>query len=55
MKDQLGMSPAIEVRDDDFVIATGQQLHDLARERRLLHPPCSGRYRGKTLDPQKLG
>lgn len=36
-KDQLGVSPHIEVRDDDFVIATGQQLHDLARERGVLH------------------
>ena len=31
------MSPAIEVDDDDFVIATGQQLHHLAKERSILH------------------
>lgn len=37
MKDQLGMSSAIDVRDQDFVIATGQQLHDLARESHILH------------------
>jgi nicotinamidase-related amidase len=42
MKDQLGMTSAIEVRDDDFVIATGQQLHDLARERRILHLVYAG-------------
>ena len=33
----LGMSPAIEVREDDFVIATGQQLHDLLKQRGILH------------------
>ena len=33
----LGMSPAIEVLDDEFVIATGEQLHDLLTERRILH------------------
>lgn len=33
----LGMSPAICVRDDDFVIATGEQLHDLLKERGILH------------------
>ena len=35
--DKLGMSPAIEVQDDDFVIATGEQLHELAKERGILH------------------
>ena len=36
-KDQLDLSPAVEVEDEDFVIATGQQLHDLARERGIVH------------------
>ena len=31
------MSPAIEVQDDDFVIATGEQLHELSKERGILH------------------
>jgi nicotinamidase-related amidase len=34
---QLSISPAIDVQDDDFVIATGQQLHELLRERGILH------------------
>ena len=34
---QLSMSPAIDVKDDEFVIATGQQLHELLEERRILH------------------
>jgi nicotinamidase-related amidase len=34
---QWGMNPAVEVRDDDCVIATGQQLHDFLRERGILH------------------
>ena len=34
---QLSVSPAIDVQDDDFVIATGQQLHALLAERRILH------------------
>lgn len=34
---QLSMSPAIDVQDDDFVIATGQQLHELLEERQILH------------------
>ena len=33
----LGISPAIEVLDEEFVIATGQQLHELLMERRILH------------------
>lgn len=33
----IGMSPHIQVADDDFVIETGQQLHDLCRERRIVH------------------
>ena len=37
LADKLGMSPAIEVQDDDFVIATGEQLHELAKERGILH------------------
>ena len=34
---QLSMSPAIDVKDDEFVIATGQQLHELMEERGILH------------------
>ena len=34
---QLAVSPAIDVQDDEFVIATGQQLHELLEERRILH------------------
>ena len=34
---RLGMSPAIAVLEDDEVIATGQQLHDLLAARRILH------------------
>jgi len=36
-KDKLDMSAAIEVREEDFVIATGEQLHDLARQRGIVH------------------
>ena len=38
----LGMSPAIEVADEDFVLATGQQLHDLCRQREILHLVYAG-------------
>ncbi|MBI4550957.1 MAG: isochorismatase family protein [Candidatus Latescibacteria bacterium] len=34
---QLGMSPAIEVREDDVVVATGGQLHRVLAERGILH------------------
>ncbi|MCZ6679480.1 MAG: isochorismatase family protein [Candidatus Poribacteria bacterium] len=34
---KLAMSPAIEVLDDDVVIATGEQLHDLLKGRGILH------------------
>ncbi len=34
---QLSMSPAIDVKEDEFVIATGQQLHELLEERKILH------------------
>ena len=34
---QLSMSPAIDVQEDEFVIATGQQLHELLEEKRILH------------------
>ena len=33
----LSMSPAIEVREEDFVVATGRQLHDLLRTRKIFH------------------
>ena len=35
--EELTISPAIEVRDEDEVIATGDQLHAFLRERRILH------------------
>ena len=34
---QLSISPSIKVEDDDFVIATGQQLHELMKARSILH------------------
>ncbi len=34
---KLSMSPAINVKDDDFVVATGQQLHELLKEHGILH------------------
>ncbi len=34
---QLDMSPTIDVQDDDFVIATGTQLHQLLMDRRIFH------------------
>ena len=37
MAPHLGMSPAIEVQDEDYLIATGQQLHDLLEEQGILH------------------
>ncbi len=37
LSDKLAMSPAIEVQDEDFVIATGEQLHGLSKERGILH------------------
>jgi len=33
----IGMSPHIDVQDDDFLLETGLQLHDLCRERGILH------------------
>jgi nicotinamidase-related amidase len=33
----IGMSPHIDVLDEDFLLETGQQLHDLCRERGILH------------------
>ena len=33
----LDMSPLVKIRDGDFVVATGQQMHDLCEERRILH------------------
>ncbi len=34
---QLDISPEIDIKKDDFVIATGGQLHDLLMERGILH------------------
>lgn len=33
----LGMSSAIDVGDEEYVIATGQQLHELLRDKGILH------------------
>ena len=35
--DALGMSPHIDVRDGEHVVATGDQLHDLLRANGLIH------------------
>ena len=40
--ESLDMSSAIEVGEEDFVIASGQQLHDLCRERKILHLVYAG-------------
>lgn len=40
--DRLGMSPHIEVRDGEFVVATGEQLHVLLAERGILHLVYAG-------------
>jgi len=37
LADQLSVSPAIDVKPEEFVIATGQQLHELLEERHILH------------------
>lgn len=37
LADQLSVSPVIDVKPEEFVIATGQQLHELLEERRILH------------------
>ena len=37
LESQLSVSPAIDVKPEEFVIATGQQLHELMEERRILH------------------
>ena len=34
---ELGMSPLVEVLEEEFVVATGQQLHELAREQGIMH------------------
>ena len=34
---KLSMSPIVDVKDDDYVIATGEQLHALLEEKRILH------------------
>ena len=33
----LDVAPEIEMREEDFVVATGQQLHELLRDRGVLH------------------
>lgn len=37
LKHRLAMSPVIEVREDDVVVATGAQLHRVLAERGILH------------------
>lgn len=37
VKSQLSMSPAIKVKDEDVVVATGRQLHYVLAERKILH------------------
>ncbi|MBI2194107.1 MAG: isochorismatase family protein [Planctomycetes bacterium] len=37
VKDQLGMSPLIDVRPDEKVVATGSELHHVLAQRRILH------------------
>jgi nicotinamidase-related amidase len=39
---ELDFSPAIELRDTDVVISSGQQLHDLCEERGILHLLVAG-------------
>jgi nicotinamidase-related amidase len=34
---EIGMSPHIDVLDEDFLLETGQQLHELCRARGILH------------------
>jgi nicotinamidase-related amidase len=34
---QLDISPLVELQESDFVVATGEQLHALLREREILH------------------
>jgi len=34
---ELGLSPLVEVLEEEFVVATGQQLHELAREQGIMH------------------
>ena len=37
LAEKLAMSPSIEVQDEDFVIATGEQLHELLKGHGILH------------------
>ena len=34
---ELGMSPLVEVREEEFVVATGDQLQEVAREQGVMH------------------
>lgn len=34
---EMGMSPHIDIRDDESVLATGQQLHEMCRARGIMH------------------
>ena len=39
---RLGVSPLVEVREEEFVVATGAQLHQLAQDRGILHLVYAG-------------
>ena len=39
---ELDISPSVTIRESDFLIATGQQLHDLCEEREILHLLIAG-------------
>ena len=41
-KINIGMSPHIDIGDDDFLLETGTQLHELCRERGILHLVYAG-------------
>ena len=42
LADQLDISPLVKIMDGDFIIATGQQLHDLCEDRKILHLLVAG-------------
>jgi nicotinamidase-related amidase len=42
LKDSLAVSPAVEVQEDDVVIATGNQLHRTLADRGILHLVYAG-------------
>ncbi len=42
ISDDLSISPAVEVRDEDVVIASGAELHEVLAERNVLHLVYAG-------------